>query len=550
MVQILSGTILDDISAAYVLAVENFERTATSVAIELGAGPAPAETSTPDAPPANFAGNRPPSSLFNKKKSVKKEKNFCSDSCWSHFVINYELVTTCSIMFSSLFFPCNSTGQSAISSSVAPITSHVASKAAEEKERRVPIPKTNIETRKTGRKLVRPRLVKPDEPQGDVDMPDVDGSNTQAKVAPSHEPETQRNLNLPSQPTARKRLASSASELSEQPLNQGETSSDTGVPAVKKPKGSNFSLESTEGQTVTPTESTVIPPAVEEASIAVADVTNEEGGAEKDEGETIGEKNEVPKDSEQLDDPIESQNEKNNVGEETLENPSGIGGEFDGNSKDQAVEENQQSVLEFESEKEEGELVPDIAEAEEGTDTSNAVGSPEVGEVPEGSTTPVASPARIDDEAVVSAGVELGEINSPEAVNEEKNDEGDVVEETVEGSDKSNDGNDQITGESDQIPETALVPAENTTATMNAEVDVSKQATETEEVKQVSPASNTSTVVNLAERAKERAMLRQSGSAVLSPPGSRGRGRQVRGRAVRGARGGRTGRGHTPGQQG
>ncbi|OAY26505.1 nuclear-pore anchor [Manihot esculenta] len=498
VVQILSGTILDDISATYVLAVENFERTATSVAIELGAGPAPAETSTPDAPPTNFA------------------------------------------------------GQSAISSSVAPITSHVASKAAEEKERRVPIPKTNIETRKTGRKLVRPRLVKPDEPQGDVDMPDVDGSNTQAKVAPSHEPETQRNLNLPSQPTARKRLASSASELSEQPLNQGETSSDTGVPAVKKPKGSNFSLESTEGQTVTPTESRVIPPAVEEASIAVAvaDVTNEEGGAEKDEGETIGEKNEVPKDSEQLDDPIESQNEKNNVGEETLENPSGIGGEFDGNSKDQAVEENQQSVLEFESEKEEGELVPDIAEAEEGTDTSNAVGSPEVGEVPEGSTTPVASPARIDDEAVVSAGVELGEINSPEAVNEEKNDEGDVVEETVEGSDKSNDGNDQITGESDQIPETALVPAENTTATMNAEVDVSKQATETEEVKQVSPASNTSTVVNLAERAKERAMLRQSGSAVLSPPGSRGRGRQVRGRAVRGARGGRTGRGHTPGQQG
>ncbi|XP_021635125.2 nuclear-pore anchor isoform X2 [Hevea brasiliensis] len=505
VVQILSGTILDDLCAAYVLAVENFQRTATSVSIELGASAASLDASMPDAPVAVFAGQ----------------------SVSSH---------------------------SAISSSVGPITSSIAAKAADDKERRIPVSKTNIETRKTGRKLVRPRLVKPDEPQGDVEMSDVDGSNTQGKVASSHESETQRNLTSLSQPSARKRLASSASELSEQPLDQGETNSDAGAPVVKKPKGSDSSHEGTEGQSVAPSETMVIPSAVEEASNAVGDVTqgsNEEVIAEKDEAETGGEKSELPKDSEQIDDPIEPQNEKINVGEESVDKTNGIGGEFDGNSKDQAVEDNQQSIVEFESEKEEGELVPDDAEGEEGADTSNIMGSPEIGEVPEVGTTPVASPARIEDEAVVAGGVELGEMNSPEAFNEEKNDEGDVVEETIEGSDKSNDGNDQIAGESDQIPETASVTVESTTATVNAEAaDVSKQVTETEEVKQVSPASNSSTVVNLAERAKERAMLRQSGTAVLSPPGSRGRGRAVRGRAVRGARGGRTGRGHTPGQQG
>lgn len=38
MVQLLSGTILDDLAATYVSAIENFERVALSVSSELGAG--------------------------------------------------------------------------------------------------------------------------------------------------------------------------------------------------------------------------------------------------------------------------------------------------------------------------------------------------------------------------------------------------------------------------------------------------------------------------------------------------------------------------------
>lgn len=38
MVQLLSGTILDDLAATYISAIENFERVALSVSSELGAG--------------------------------------------------------------------------------------------------------------------------------------------------------------------------------------------------------------------------------------------------------------------------------------------------------------------------------------------------------------------------------------------------------------------------------------------------------------------------------------------------------------------------------
>ncbi|KAG6737124.1 hypothetical protein POTOM_059881 [Populus tomentosa] len=393
--------------------------------------------------------------------------------------------------------------QATIVSSVAP-HAHLPTKMAEEKERKVPVPKPSVETRKTGRKLVRPRLVRPEEPPSDVEMSEVDGSTSVAKLAPASESETQHNITLFSQPIARKRLASSSSDLNEQPLNQGETSSDVPPPVLKRPK------------------------VVEESAVADLSQGEEEAVAEKEEVETSGEKAEPPKESEQLDDTtqVEPENETNEVAEEILDKPSESGMEIYDGSKDQATAE----------------------------DSNNCLGrSPETGEVlPD--TTPVASPARIDDEAMVPVGMESGEINSPEMITDEKNDEGDIVEEIGEGSDKSNEGGDQIAVETDQSPEAASVAGERTTATANTEMDASKQASssgaDAEEVRQVSPASNTSTVVNLAERARQRAMLRQGGSgasAVLSPPSARGRGRVLRGRIARGARGGR---GQTPGQQG
>ncbi|CAK7326022.1 unnamed protein product [Dovyalis caffra] len=516
VVQLLSGTILDDLAATYVSAIDNFERVARSVSSELGVGAQSVEISSiPDATAAAIPGQAAPS-------------------------------------------------QATIISSVAP-SSHMATKMAEEKERKVPLQKPNVETRKTGRKLVRPRLVRTEEPPSDVEMSEVDGSSAVAKLAPASESETQRNVTPVTQPMARKRLASYSSELNEQPLNQGEASSDVAPPVLKRPKGADSSREGGEGQAATPSETQVTLPVVEESAVADLSQGEEEAAAEKEEVETSGEKTEPPKDSEQLDDTsqVEPENETNDVAEEILDKPSDSGMEiYDGSKDHVAAEDNQQSPIEFENEREEGELV---AEVEEGVDTLNMAGSPETGEaLPD--TTPVASPARIDDEASVPAGVELGEINSPEMINDEKNDEGDIVEETGEGSDKSNDGNDQIAVETDQIPEAASVAVETTTAIPNTEIDASKQASSSgaeaeearqvspaEEARQVSPARNTSTVVNLAERARQKAMLRQSGGgapAVLSPPNTRGRGRVLRGRVVRGGRGGRSGRGQPPSQQG
>uniref|UniRef100_A0A2P2MGP2 Uncharacterized protein MANES_16G052800 n=1 Tax=Rhizophora mucronata TaxID=61149 RepID=A0A2P2MGP2_RHIMU len=505
VLQSLSGTTLDDLAAAYESAVENFEKAAHSISIELGQASSEIPIPEHSAPVARGQA---------------------------------------------------AASQSTIISSVGPATSDSAARVAEEKERRTHVTKAKVETRKTGRKLVRPQLIKPEEPQGDVDMSETDGSSTVEKLATILESETQRSSTL-SQPIARKREASSASEFDEQFHNHGETSSDAAPHIMKRAKVSDSPQEGTEGQTGSPSESLVSLPAVEEHSDDVGHLLqgmNEEGVPEKEEVVTTGEKVEPQKESELLEttNQREPETDKNDV-EEILESLSVSVVELEEGSKGQAFEDNQQSTLEHESEREEGELLPDVAEVEEGADASNIAGSPERDALPDICTTPAASPARVD-EAVAAAGMELGETNFPEVVVDEKNDEGDVVEEGAEGSDKSNDDIEPNVAGTYQVQEIASVSVGSATISVQAEPDASKQAssstTEADEVKQVSPASSTSRVVNLTERARARAMLRQSGAEIFSSPGSRGRGRPARGRGVRGGRVGRSGRGQAPGQQG
>ncbi|XP_050233770.1 nuclear-pore anchor [Mercurialis annua] len=501
VVQLLSGAVLDDLATAYVLAVESFEKSANSVSVQLGATSPPAHTSISDATGALSAGQLVPS-------------------------------------------------QPITSSTASPTRSHLTANATEGNERRISVPKPNNETRKTGRKLVRPRLVKPAEPQANIGMSEVEGSNTRGKVAPANESETQRNLSSLPQPPARKRLASTASELNEQPGNSADTSTDM-APMFKKPKTPVSLHEGAEGQSAAPSECLMSVPPVDEALDAaasnIAPGAKEESMAEKEEADSSGEKDELPKESEsELDDLTEFQNEKDD-GEMILDKPSGHGMDLDSSSsKDLAVDDYQQTGMEFESEREEGELGPDGTEVDEGANTCNVIGSPEIGEgLPDVDITPVTSPSRIDEDAV-AAGMEVGEINQSEVVNEEKNDEGE------ECSEKSIDGNDQIEVENDQNPEITSPVVESGVVNTATEVDSSKHAIGSEEVKQVSPATSSSTVVDLAKRARERAMLRQSGATVLSSPGNRGRGQPIRGgRGGRSARGGRGGgRPQPPGQQG
>ncbi|XP_059455352.1 nuclear-pore anchor isoform X2 [Corylus avellana] len=515
-VQLLSSTTaLDDSAGAYGLAVENFERAARSVFSELGARGGPLDTSLiADTPSAAAAGP----------------------------IVSIQAPS---------FVP-----------SMGPATSGLPAKVTEESDKRFPFAKTTAETRRISRKLVRPRLVKSEEPQGDIEISEVEGSNIVGKPAPPSDTENQGHLSVQTQPLARKRIASSStSELHEESVIQGETSSDVAAPVLKKSKVSEPHQEIAGGQFSAPVEELGTLPGTEESfgGGELPQGSNEEAmDAEKEEVDTIGDKAEAAK--EQLDgmSQDELQSEKNNVLEENLDRPGGSEMVSDDGPKDQAEQENQQSILESGSDREEGELVPDVADPEAGGDISNTMGSPEIVEgQAEPVATPVASPARADDEALVGAALELGEINSLEGVNDDKND---VTEETAEGSDKSNDGNDQVAVEADQVTEDLSVPVESTSASAAAEVDVPEQAspvskqasstvtTEGEVVRQKSPAGSTSTTINLSERARQNAAKRLG---VVSSPVVRGRGRAVpRGRAGRGTRGGRMGRGQSPSEQG
>ncbi|KAJ0099642.1 hypothetical protein Patl1_19768 [Pistacia atlantica] len=505
VVQHLSGTNLDDHASSYLLAVENFERVARTVSSELGSGAPPLDTSVvSDASATATTG------------------------------------------------PAVATQALISSSSAGPAPSNLPPKAADGKDRLV-LARTMVETRKQGRKLVRPRLGKPEEAQGDVEMTEAEGSSLGGKVASSQDVETQVNLTQQSQPLVRKRLASSTSELREESLLQGEPTTEIAAPAPKKSKGTDSPPEDAGGQSAAPLENIDSQPVIEESIDAVSDIPQEEADdAGKEEVDTTGEKTEELKESQQVDGASEAemQNEKNNASEENLDKATGAEMASDEGLKDQTEQENQQLTLESESEREEGELLPDVTDPEGVADISNLVGSPEIGEVlPEAIGTPVVSPTRVEDEAMVAVAAETGDVTSPEAANDEKNEEGDVTEENVEGSDKSNDGNDHVAVEADQVPEAASVISETASTSSAAEPEASKHlsssTTTAAEVKQASPVNNPPTIVNLRERARERAMQRQAG--VVPPSVSRGRGRPAgRGRV---ARGGRGGRGQTPGQQ-
>ena len=443
-----------------------------------------------------------------------------------------------------------------VSSAAASATS-IPVKSTEESERRYTSLKSNVESRKTARKLVRPRLLKPEEPQGDTEMSEIEGPSNGSKPVPSSDIETQGNLSsLPvTQTVLRKRQVSSSDYGSrEESVSQGETGPDVAAPLLKKPKGSESLQEKGEEQASAIMENIETLPAIEEPSDVgdLPQASNEEAivDADKGEFETTGEKANEPKEPQlEEESQVDSQND-NNILEENLDKPGGKEMVSDDGAHDQADLENQPSMMEIGNDREEGELVPDAAELDGAGD---AVGSSELAEAQlEPAVTPVASPARVDDEALASAAVDAGEIGSQDIASDEKNEEVDVPEETAEVSDKSNDGNDQTAVESDQVAEaasaiTSVVP-ESTSAITTSEASVSKLGSpsvvaESEEARQVSPLTGASTTINLTERARQRAMLRQAG--VVSPPG-RGRGRGVpRGRGARGRRG----RGPTPSEQ-
>ncbi|KAM5586916.1 nuclear-pore anchor [Rosa sericea] len=512
VVQHLSGAILDDRASAYFLACENYERVAHSTLNELGAGGVPADTPVADASLAATSALAPAATL---------------------------------------------------ASSMTP-TAVMPSKATDETERRFTLPKRSVEPRKTGRKLVRPRLVRPEEPQGDVEMSETEGTQTSNKHAASTDAEVQ-GVATSTQPLFRKRQASSSQfESHEESINQGETGPDVAAPVSKKPKGSDSPLRS-EGQTPALLENLGNVPATEEAFNAdIPQGSNEEGAvdAEKEEIE-----NTVVKVEEQTEQQFdgssqpESQHDKNSVLEEDVDGSDVKEMVPDDGAKDNQVEPDNRQSSEVGGDREEGELPPDVSDLEGGDTT---MGSPSIEESqPEPITTPRASPSRVDDEGLAGASVvDVSEVNSPEVLNEEKNIEVDVPEETAEASDKSNDGIDQTAMETDLAAEAASVAGdasitvESTSAGTTTEASGSRQAsasvtTEVEEAKQVSPSSTT---INITEQARRNAELRQRGQQgrqpiVVPPTPTRGRGRPAQRGRARAVRRPVRGRGPTSGDQ-
>ncbi|XP_021888225.1 nuclear-pore anchor-like [Carica papaya] len=330
-----------------------------------------------------------------------------------------------------------------VTSLTAPIGSQP-TKVAEEKERRLILAKTNAETRRTGRKLVRPRLVQHEEPQLDVEMSEADGTNNEGKHAISHDFESQGNAVLPGKSPLRKRLAPPASELSQESLNLGEIASEVAPPVLKKSKGSELSQESliqgeiasevappvlkkskgsdfqpgvAEGPSAVLGESMVTQPAVDETLDATGDLSQ---GSNDDAVDAEKEEFEEPKESQDVDgmNEVDLQENKNDILEEGLDKPTEIEVLFDEGSKEQEVE----------CDREEGELVPDVeADLEVGI-PSNTTGSPATGEgQSEPVGTPVASPPRGDESNLVAAAAEG---DTTEVQNKEKND-GDSAEKVI-----------------------------------------------------------------------------------------------------------------------
>ncbi|KAL8134769.1 nuclear-pore anchor isoform X1 [Apium graveolens] len=486
-VQVFSGNLLDEMATAYLLSIENFEQFAQPI-ISVVEHPAPADSSVA----ADILG---------------------SGSSSGHTV------------------PIPASAQ------VPPLSGIPPAKTAEERERRANLTKQYADSRKAGRKLVRPRIVKPEEPPADTEMSEAEEPNNGGKPTLSQNVETHCNPTLLTQPATRKRV--STSELQEEAAIAHDSNTELSAPLQKKSKGLDFSIEGVESQS-SPIIETPKLPAVE-ASVDVTALphgSKEEASAGwKDEMETIAEQAELSKSDGQNE--VELQNEIA-MGEEVSAGPSDTAGQ---DLHPFTEGEHEEPLAESGSDREEGELAADGGDLE-------GAGSPE----PECQYEEVEAPDDSPDETVVPVTDDIEAISSPQVGDDSKNEEGEIMEETVEPSDRSTGVTDLAAAEGEQIATildsggrtsssaaiTGITDHGSIVVPAHDEVNqASPSRNRSPSVEQVSPANKSSTTINLSERAKEMSALRQRPQARGgSTSVARGRARTIRGRAPpRGFRG-------------
>ncbi|XP_009104537.1 nuclear-pore anchor [Brassica rapa] len=466
-VQALSGSVLNDQAAAYVSAVDYFERMARTI-VHNSQGSTKSTGTVTEASPATVE----PSAI------VK----------------------------------------------ASPSKAPVATTQQPPKEKRLVSLKPSAELRRPIRRIKRPQFSKPEEPpQADVEMPEAEGAGDEGKQPSSSVTESQvTTMPPPVQTHIRKRQADPLASEPQQGT-QGETSSEIAPPAPKKPKGSESQPDITQSETL-PKE-----PDVDEsmdATTAAEDDNEEETEADNAEEKTE-ETTEAQQESEaevpKADEPVE----ENPAETETIPTEE----EF----KDQTEQENQDLLTDVEFDKE-GEFDLDTLEdLEEAKDV----------------ITPTQSPIRIE------TPTEEAETTIEPPLEDAKNDEGAAEE----ASDKPDNDNNQQVAETDLKPETTIA---TTVAASTSSTPASASPSETQETEETKRAASPSRTINIADKAKEQAALRQAGVATLGgtrtpSPGNRaasssllrGRGRVVNTRGNRlNTRGGRTprGRGQPPSQ--
>ncbi|XP_073117973.1 nuclear-pore anchor [Elaeis guineensis] len=425
------------------------------------------------------------------------------------------------------------TGRQVPSQQVRLSTPHV--KAAQEKEKGSAGIKPVSEARKAGRRLVRPRLERPEEPQVDIEMSGMEGSAVaeEGKVGTSHEPELLGDIYSLPPSSVRKRLASSsASELREESVSQDETGPDV-APPLKKSKDSDVQ-EAYEAKTIP--SSSENPDTLPQSSVPSIDISDTQPSGEdmesdqapvlssedivdtaKDDttNEEIEEHQKVPTDGANQEDDI--QYEGDAFAEEDAGKSKAPLELLDECLKNEDGKEMPQSLAaDGEDEREEGELLPDEPEQQQEDGTSIECQH---------------EPAPGDGDRIGDETGEVVEVPSPEVVSESV----DAMEEVAEGNDNSDHG----ATDTVQSPQTSAgiseVPPSTPLQSAVSEQQSANTVTDAEE-------SRGHRTITISERARQNAILRQQARMTAQPP-SRGRGRVYRRDGRGGSRGGRGGRG-------
>ncbi|CAA7062079.1 unnamed protein product [Microthlaspi erraticum] len=488
-VQALSGSILNDQAAAYVSAVDYFERMARTIVLN-----SQGSSKSTDMVTEPSSGTAEPSTITRASPSVPSK---------------------------------------------APVaTTQQPPKASSEvnKEKRLSLQKPSVEQiRRPSRRIIRPQFVKPEPPQSDVEMPEAEGAGDEGKQPSSHVAESKATTIVPpAQTHVRKRQADLLASEPQQATEAG-TSSETAPPASKKLKGSESQPDSAEGENLSKE------PAVDEAMDAT---TAADGDNEEIEAETV---------EEEADESVEAQQEneaevQDKADEPVEENPTETE-TIPTEEEDQTEQENQDLLTDVEFDKEEGELDLDTLEdLDEATDGATTIRSPEMGEMqPETVATPTQSPSRME------ATMEEAETTIEPPLEDVKNDEGgDVAAEEAADKPNNGNEQQQQAAETEIKPETTVAASSSTTPASAASPSETPETEETKRAASPSGTVVVladKAKENSAKRLRGASLA--AARAPLQP--TRGRGRVVNirggGRLVpRGGRAPRGGRGNSPSQ--